>query len=349
MTVAPVLTGHEADQELDIDSLHILPLSIIPLETPGLARARLIKNSNLDSVIELYHDDAAGSGQLDPSQLGKVFNWKGAEGYEDQRVISALSQLSSYDVYSLRIELRRLGIEVNDVDALKLSDQKKAELTGYMRAFTSPLLREVYGNADVDVNDFDHLLQMFANPDRKAAIENLKKMAERLDIEVFAVPAFLEEYADVFLSLAYYKHCLDDLIPKITSFLEAMRDLQNSHQMRSDAILMDACSTLSKGLNDITASITGRFESFDRHSQSMWDNLSAESFRRVRSIIESHHTTVGGVLCGLWLKMSIWEDQGGRRKRGGPVQRAEFIMSHMRSGMGRIKEIEDSAPYVSDL
>lgn len=332
-----------------MDSLHILPLSIIPLETPGLARARLIKNSHLDSVIELYHDDSTGSGQLEPSQLAKVFNWKGAEGYEDQRIVTALSGLNSYDVYSLRIELRRLGIEVNDVEKLQLSEQKRAELTGYMRTFTSPLLREVYGNSDVEINDFDHLLQMFANPDKKAAIANLKKMAERLDIEVFAVPAFLEEYADIFLSLAYYKSCLDDLIPKITRFLEAMRDLQDSFQMRSDPILMETCGTLSSRLNDITSSITGRFESFDRNSQSMWDNLSAESFRKVRSLIESHHTTVGGVLCGLWLKMSIWENQGGRRKRSGPVQRAEFIMSHMRSGMGRIKEIEDSAPYVSDL
>ena len=33
--------------ESDMDSMHILPLNIIPLETPSLKRARLIKNIGL--------------------------------------------------------------------------------------------------------------------------------------------------------------------------------------------------------------------------------------------------------------------------------------------------------------
>ena len=100
------------------------------------------------------------------------------------------------------------------------------------------------------------------------------------------------------------------------------------------------------GMNDVTASITGRFESFDNHSQAMWDNLSAQSFREVRALIEGHHSTVGGVLCGLSLKMKVWEEKVGSG-RAGPVQKAEFIMSHMRSGMDRIKQIEDSAPKIA--
>ena len=95
-------------------------------------------------------------------------------------------------------------------------------------------------------------------------------------------------------------------------------------------------------------SLTGRFESFDRHSKDMWKNINGESFRRVRKLIESYHTTVGGVLCGLSLKIGAWE----REVRWGntsPIKRSEFISSQMRSGINRIKEIEDSAFVISDL
>lgn len=336
----------DEDLAIDMDSLHILPLSIIPLDTPVLKSARLIKNSHLDSAIELYRDEAAGSGQIDPHELHKYCNWTGNEGQEDQRIIESLACLNSYDVYCLRIDLRKLGIDVDDQTELKISDAKKNDLTDYMRKFTSPLLKQVFGSSDVEIESFEQLLKMFSNPDKESALNNLRIMAEKLEIDMLAVPEFLEEYGDIFLSLAYYKQCLDELIPQITGFMQAMDDLEQSHQMRSDKGLMLTCEFLKDRLNDVTASLTGRFESFDKHSQAMWDNLSAESFREVRKLIEGHHSTVGGVLCGLSLKMKVWEEKIGSG-RAGPVQRAEFIMSHMRSGMDRIKQLEDSAPKIS--
>ena len=40
----------------DMDALHILPLQIVPLETKGLAKARMIKNIRLESVVEVFND-----------------------------------------------------------------------------------------------------------------------------------------------------------------------------------------------------------------------------------------------------------------------------------------------------
>ena len=47
------------------DSLHILPLSSIPLETPGLQHARLIKNVRLQTVVEMFRDTQTGSSNAD--------------------------------------------------------------------------------------------------------------------------------------------------------------------------------------------------------------------------------------------------------------------------------------------
>ena len=331
-----------------MDSLHILPLSILPLYTTGLKQARLIKNLHFESVVEIYKDDKAGSGQIPPEALKAHFRWESAQDFEDQRLIEHLARLTSYDVYSLRIELRRAGIELEEVDALKLSEAKQAELTKYMRVFTSPLLAQVYGDSDANIENFDQLIGMFSNPDKDSAIRNLRTLAKKLEIDIMVVPEFLEEYANIFLSLAYYKNGLDELIPKIGRFIEIMDELEGNFHMRRDPILMHVCGFLRERLNDVTASLTGRFESFDLHSKDMWENLNGESFRRVRKMIKSHHTAVGGVLCGLSLKMGAWEREVGW-KTDSPIRRTEFISTQMRSGINRIKQIKDTAPAISYL
>jgi hypothetical protein len=111
---------------------------------------------------------------------------------------------------------------------------------------------------------------------------------------------------------------------------------------------MKTCDFMEEKLTDITTSLTGRFESFHQHSDKMWDNVTAESFKSVRDMIAGHHMTLGGVLCGLAVKMDLWDTKFGNG-RGGLVQRAEFIMVDMRHGMEIINRIEQSAPSIVDM
>ena len=55
----------------------------------------------------------------------------------DMTMLQKVSNLPSYDVFSLRISLRELDIKVNDVTALRLSDSINSELTTYMTDFTA--------------------------------------------------------------------------------------------------------------------------------------------------------------------------------------------------------------------
>lgn len=65
-------------------------------------------------------------------------------------------------------------------------------------------------------------------------------------------------------------------------------------------------------------------------------------------MIESYHTTIGGVLCALSVKMSAWHELFPRDSVGGPVKRAEFIMLEMRQGIEEVRAIlkgaKDSKP-----
>lgn len=333
--------------ESDMDSLYILPLSMIPLETAGLKRARLLKDSRLETVVELFNDPVAGSGRLYPDELGSAFDWPKNETHPDLITIRGLGSLNSYDVFSLRLELRRLKIQIPDKSSLALSEEKNRELATYMAEFTRPLIQQVFGSSNAQINDVGDLIAMFAKPDKEEAIKNLRMMADQLEVEMEEVPAFLEDYGDIFMSLAYFREALDSLVPTITDFMEALVDLRKNFQLRQDPNFVKSSKQIESSFNDITASITGRFESFDRHSQGMWENITAEAFRKVKTMIAAHHSTIGGVLCGLKVKMSAWDERFSDG-RGGPIERSDFIMSEFKQGIDIITKIEAAAPRMSD-
>jgi len=343
---SPVQDDKEA---ADRDSLHTLPLSIIPLETMALRRARLIKNVRLRSVVELFEEKQTGSGQMELADVAKEFGWPKDQVVADRILLGKLAALHSYDVYSLRISLRENGIQVNGIDSLKLSPSKNAELTEYMTQFTRPLILQIYGGADMEIKDFDDVVALFRDPDVTKAREKLEVMAAKLEIRLSEVPRFLEDYGDIFLSLSYYRQCLDQIEPTITQFLGSMEELRSNWQLRQDINLMKTCNEIESNVNGLMAAITGRFENFDRSTKLMWDNISAERFSKVKELIESYHTTIGGVLCALSVKMDAWARLFPAKDVGGPVRRAEFIMSELKQGFDNIQKIEDSAPMLSQL
>ena len=89
----------------DQDAIDILPLSIVPLRTTSLRKARIIKNSRLEGMVELFSEKESGSGQIRPRDLPSVFEFR-EDNEQDLDIVKRLCGLSSYDVYSLRVLLR---------------------------------------------------------------------------------------------------------------------------------------------------------------------------------------------------------------------------------------------------
>ncbi len=334
--------------ENERDSLHILPLEILPLQTPGLRRARMIKNAALNSVIELFQDASSGSGQLDVRDLPNEFDWDEGNSHPDMNILRKVAALPSYDVYSLRVALRQLGISVNDNDALKLSPEMNAELTTYMTDFTRPLIVQIYGKEDgVQIETFEDVIALFRDPDVKMALEKLKTMADKLGIKPEEVPTFIEDYGDIFLSLSYYRRCLDSISPIIEDFLDSLPELRKSHTLQNDQGLQDTVNMMDSRISKVTAQLRRRFDEFENGTKNMWDYISAEKFRKLQRQIKSHHVSLGGVLCALSVKMDAWHQLFPRRATGGPQKRSEFIMLHMRQGMDKMRSMDDSVKFVA--
>lgn len=330
----------ELPRDVDRDSLHILPLSILPLATSGLRHARLIRNARLESVVEFFEGRSTGSGQLDIDALPMEFDWPETPPHPDLAVISKVAELRSYDVYSLRILLRQHDIEVNDIDTLRLSASKRQELSEYMTGFTRPLIMEIYGGVDDSIQDFNDILELFKHPDIKKAREKLQTMADKLGIKVDDLPTFLEDYGDIYLSLSYYRQCLDRITPIIEGFAGALMDLRGSMQFKENVNLMDTCDMVESTIRRLEFAITERFDAFTRETQNLWDDISAERFKRVEDLIRGSHTFIGGVLCTLSVKMDAWAKRFPHRRAGGMAKRAEFILSEMRQGIERMRELE---------
>lgn len=329
----------QVDEEA-LDSLHTLPLSIIPLQTPGLKKAFMIKNARLESVIEIFRDGTSGSGQIEPKELPGFFQDIGGALSHDMIILDKLANLESFDVYSLRLELRKLEIGFEDYDALKLSDKKRAELTEYMRAFTRPLIQRVYGGDQTDeITDVGQIIRMVASPNRNEAVAKLKRLAEELNTSLTEVPNFLERYGDIFLSLSYFRNCLDKLMQQVPVFITWMQELHSNYQVQSDRNQMKSLIEIESDLNEISTSLVGRFEYFNHRSHDFWESISADSFQSFQELVTAHHVSIGAVLCGLAVKMNLYEERFPSRG-GGPVKRLEFINSEIRPGLKRIKDIE---------
>jgi hypothetical protein len=331
----------------DRDSLHTLPICILPVSTSVFRRARVVKNSRLESVIEFFSAAGCGRGQMDVSGVPKFLGLEQATNHPDVKLLKTVATLPSFDVYSLRILLRAKGIPVVDSSTLKLSPAKVQELSSYMTAFTRPLNAEVFG-ADTQVTQFKDIVGMFRGENADAVRLRLETLANRLGIPIEAIPRFLEDYADIFMSLSYYRHCLDHLLPQVQIFMDGLEMVRGNQQMKADRGLMDILRRMESTINGKLSNITGKVESFERSTNDMWRDLTADRFKKIESAVTRYHTSIGGALCALSVKMSAWVTQF-PTPAGGVGRRAAFLMSDMRQGLEYLEGQDDDAPILAAL
>ncbi len=332
----------------DKDALHILPLSQIPLETQALRDTRLIKNTHLEGVVELFNENGSGSGQIQPHDLRLVFDMSGT-GRQDIGIIRSLCDLPSFDVYSLRINLRKLGIAVEDHDSLKLSDAKAGQLEDHMRVFTRPLITTIYGSSEAQAHSLRDIVALFATPDIEVARKNLRRLSTTLNVDIGQIPGFLEDYGDVYLSLAYYQFCLEENAPRLKRFLAEMQELKSHPRFQSDASFHRSCALVEEKLMLVFREVNDVLDTFRTRTADLWKDLSHERFREMEQLVLAHQTQIGGALCAITVKLNAWNVSFPSPTTGNATARADFILRDMQQGLEYIEPIGpvDPAPAVA--
>lgn len=313
----------------DMDSLHILPLNILPLRHRHLLRTRMLKNSRMEGVVEVLSGEETGGGQIYPYQLDSTYVFVG-DDREDLPILKKLSALPSYDVYSLRIELRDMNIDVNKVEHLKLSPGKKEELAGYMTQFTRPLMKAVYGDGVSGQDNVNDVLGMLTDPDMVTARANLDKISRALRMPVSAIPSFLERYGDIYLSLSYYQQALDRNMEALNILMD---ELERIKKTGTHYALQETCSTIRNGLLGIVTEVTNIIGVFKSQTVQMWEQVSADRFQETADHITSYHTRLGAALCLIDVKLRTWQTRFPHPTVGNMNQRASFLISDIKPGL----------------
>ncbi|MBT6221160.1 MAG: hypothetical protein HOI45_15710 [Rhodospirillaceae bacterium] len=312
----------------DIDSLWILPLAVLPLKTPGLRKVRLMKSNHLEGVVEMFASDGAGSGHIRPLDLSETF---ADIDTGDTAMIEKLAALHSYDVYSLRISLREMGVDVTDSKHLTLSKSKQEELAVYMKPFTDRLIMQIYGDDGTASGETD-IQALFRDADPNVARQKLKTISDTLNIDLQSVPQFLEDYGDIYLSIAYYRQNLISIAPVIMDFLEACYEISRHNQLSQNPEAMKVCKRLEAKTAKLRDVLSDRFAVFQQSTEAMWEDMNAERFGEFKQLVEDNHAALGGLLCTLSVKMNGWHKRFPERKSAGPHQWVDYMMTDTRQG-----------------
>lgn len=323
----------------DKDAMDTLPLNSIPLTSNTLKSAKLIKNARMETTVELYNDPLAGSLQISPQAIKDYM----AVSPLDQEIIQSLAGLQSFDVYSLRSNLKKLGVEPTDVDALELSNDMKDRLGDYSIHFIRPLIEKLFGHGNQQETGKDALQDILRDPDVARVRENLKIMSAKTGIPIDDIPKFIKEYSDVFLSVAYYRYSFESVVADIDRFLLWMFEAKSHRDVTSSPKTLAHCKQVETAVRFLMVSIRERLEQFQTSFEQFWQNINSNSFQQLQKQIEENHASMGSVLCGLVVKIALWKKEYPDNLKGSPTTRAKFVITELEPGILRLKDLENEA------
>lgn len=321
------------------DSIDTLPLSDIPLSSDNLKTAKLVKNSRMETSVEIFSDPLSGSLQVSPESIDDFL----PTSEKDKDIINKLSGLYSFDVYSLRSNLEELGVQVEDAEALELSDEMKEGLSLYSIEFISPLIEKIYGSDREDLKSSEALGKIIQDSDKSKVIENLKKIADNTGMDLKEIPDFLKEYSDVYLSVAYFRYSFESISGDIERFLFWIEDLKASKEISSNPTSTTQLKQIDDIIRFLRTSIKERLAKFHSGFEMFWMDINRDSFLNMRKQIEDNHGSMGAVLCGLQVKMHHWKKEFPNNDVGGPATRLKFVSADLEPGLLKLKEMENNA------
>lgn len=324
-------------EEADTDSLTVLPLDLLPLGTPALAAARMLKTARMDSVVELTGSDGRSSG---PIAIGTIPAFLGGANpalEKDMRLLESAGRLRSFDVYSLRTELRGIGV-TPDPARLVLSARKREELLPYLRGFTRPLLERVFGDGRAAAD----LGALFHGADRDTVLRNLRILADRFGIELGAVPNFLARFADVFTSVAYFRGCNAGMRKVLGEFSAWLMTTERMPSVRANPAGLRSVGDVQRLLVELTMHLDDCFVNLDRLTTGIWGEESQEAFEECYHLIEAHHPIMGAVLCGLAVKMESWQSTFPDGD-GAAARRLDWLQRDMLPGLAPLRDTAQMA------
>lgn len=321
-----------------LKALYCLPLAPFAFQQPALKKMRIVKSIRLDTVMEMFFSSHTGSGQVSIKGAAKAL---GLTAGHDLALLKFLAEQPSFDEYSLRIQLRNSDFSLMAPERPAAQNQEADRILG---PFLSPLSQRLF-NSDNTTLNFSRLLERLYKDG--ASLQQVAQFTQHLGCDIQTIINFIEDYADIVLSLAYYRDCLEKMTPAIDDVLRSVRDLRASYQARHDKLLRATLDLVEAATNEMIAGVTGRIESFERSTCGAWSAMTADGLARIPGQFRDYQAMIGAIICALAVKMGRWMDLFPNAGGGSPARRISLIMSEMRQGMEHIHGLLGAAPALA--
>lgn len=326
-----------ADADAYTSTLHTLSLDTLPLTHPMLRKSRMVKNARFESVVELYRDKKSGSGQQYVDTVATMLGLNHKDG-PDLGLLRNIAMLPTFDIFSVRLLLRDIGVSVAVSEPLPPEVGRAIE--AQMRKFTIPLLRYVYGSDSHAATDLSHLVLLFRDPDGKRAEEHLKRLADRLKIPVLQVPRFLEDYSDTFLAISFYQHTYFSLKPSVDEFLGSIASLK-THFQRSHVVI-SALDRVHADFSQLMKSTAKRLNASEQLANLLWGEGLTVPMDTLQSRIREFQFLLGHLMCGISVKIAAWTNAFPRPQAGTPKKCVELITTDIVYALGQLRTAAES-------
>jgi len=167
--------------------------------------------------------------------------------------------------------------------------------------------------------------------------ENLTNLADRLEINIDQLPKFLENLADIHLSVAYYQSCYNAVV-KDYDQLSALvaRLIHSDNVFKHNNELLMKYDHFEDAMWTANSFIQEQLKLFEVQTRDFWSNVSPGQFNEIEKRVKSNHVRIGGILCGIKVKMDTWCERFPSPETARPSRVAEFIMSELTEGIGNI-------------
>jgi hypothetical protein len=186
---------------------------------------------------------------------------------------------------------------------------------------------------------FADVLRLFADPNVAGARENLENLAKSLNIELIEIPQFLSNYADVYLSLSYYRQCLLDIEPSLDELLALLTILKTDSSVRNDTAALRTIDLISKKLSSIHGQAKNVIDTFEASTEDMWEDLNGERYKKIEEMIIGFQTKMGAGICAVTVKVYAWNQMFPSPNSGNTGDKVSFLIRSMAYGLDKVAPI----------
>jgi hypothetical protein len=175
-----------------------------------------------------------------------------------------------------------------------------------MRRITRPLIKHLYGEDDMDINDTKTLLELVRNPDQAKVMDRIDRMATTLGVSIAKLPTYLEDFGDLYLSLSYFENHFNELSPKVEQMIMWAMDVVTSSHLRNDPLSQKTFIDVERRVRYLKDNLDTRFKNLSEVTNVNWDLLDVGMFQKVQRSILAEQIYFATGICGLAVKVYEW-------------------------------------------